>query len=294
MSSAAKGVTFAIVTVAFWSFTMIWSKILLNECFQPYSLLITRFTLAYAALWVICPRRLRFSGWKNEVPYILGGLLGVTLSLFVEYQALTYTLTSIVSTIVATNPFVTALLLWIIYREKPNRLFFVGLVLAFAGAALVNLNGLTAAPLSIPGIVLSIVYAVLWGSYNVTMRKAGAPVNGERPSAIQVTRRVLFWGVATMLPFFPFFGYHLNAETLLTPVVLASLACSAFLASALGYVTWNLAIENIGPLKTSAFGLCRAAFTLVLAALILGEPITPMALIGVALVIGGLAIAQRT
>ena len=294
MDKTKKGILCAIVTVAFWSFTMIWSKILLDECFEPFTLLIVRFGLAYLALWALCPRMMKFSGWRNEAPYILCGLFGVTLCFLAEYQALTYTFTSVVSTLVATNPFMTALLMWVIYREKPRNLFFAGLLLSFAGAVLVNMSSTTAAPISIPGIALSLLDALLWGAYNVAMRKTGASVDGEKPNMIQVTRRVFFWGLVTMLPLLPVFGFHLDASALATPTVLASLACSAFLASALGYVTWNIAIENIGPLKTSAFALCRAALTLILAAIILGDPISPTAVIGVALVIGGLAVAQRS
>ncbi len=46
MSSSAKGILCALITIVLWSFTMIWSKVLLEECFQPFSLLITRFVLA--------------------------------------------------------------------------------------------------------------------------------------------------------------------------------------------------------------------------------------------------------
>ena len=293
MSPTVKGTLCAIVTVVSWSFTMIWSKILLDECFEPFSLLLTRYGLAYAALWVICPHTLPFRGWKREILYAVCGLLGVTLYFLAESQALTYTFASVVSTIIAINPFITALLAWIFYRERPRNRFFIGLALSFTGAALVNINGTIAAPISTPGIAVSLCAALVWGAYNVAMRKASAPFDEEKPNMIQVTRRVFFWGLVTMLPLLPVFGFHLDASALATPTVLVNLACSAFLAGALGNVTWNIAIENIGPVKTSAFGLCRAALTLVLAAIILGDPLTPTALIGVTLVVGGLVMAQR-
>ena len=292
MSSSAKGILCALITIVLWSFTMIWSKVLLEECFQPFSLLITRFVLAYIVLWVICPRPFRFSGWRNEAPYILCGIFGVTLYFLAEYQALTYTLASIVGILVAVSPLITAFIVWVRYHEKPRKSFFGGLALALAGVVLVSINGSQAVPLNVFGVVFSLLGALLWALYTVAMREAGAEVDGVRPDMLQVTRRVFFWGIIAMLPCLPVFGYHVDFATLSSPSVLVNLGCSVLLASAVGYVTWNIAIKHLGALKASVFQLCIPALTLFIAALVLGDPITPMALVGVVLVVGGLAVSQ--
>lgn len=51
----------ALLTILIWGTTFISTKILLTE-FQPVEILFFRFLLGFAALFVICPRRLKTTG----------------------------------------------------------------------------------------------------------------------------------------------------------------------------------------------------------------------------------------
>ena len=289
----ARGYAAAAVTVLFWSFTMIWSKILLAECFTPFSLLITRFALAWIVLWIIKPKVLAFSGWRNEVPYMLCGLFGVTLYFLAEYHALTFTMASNVGILTSISPIITALIVWALYKERPSKMFVIGFLLAMAGVVLVSFNGEYGLEFNAPGLVLCLIGAALWALYSVSMRNTGRVGEGqEPPDMLLVTRRVFFWGVVGMLVCLPFMGFELNIDTLLTPIVLGNLACSVLLASAVGYVTWNIALKSLGVVKASMFTLAIPALTVFEAAAILGEPITAAALIGVGLTAAGLFVSQ--
>lgn len=289
----AKGYIAAAVTVLFWSFTMIWSKILLAECFTPFSLLITRFTLAWIVLWIIRPKVLAFSGWRNEAPYMLCGLFGVTMYFLAEYHALTFTMASNVGILTSISPIITALIVWALYKEKPSKMFVLGFILALAGVVLVSFNGEYQLEFNAPGLILCLIGATCWALYSVSMRNTGrAPEGKEPPDMLMVTRRTFFWGIVGMLICLPFMGFELNVDALLTPTVLGNLACSVLLASAVGYVTWNIAMKSLGVVKASMFTLGIPALTVFEAAIILGEPITPAAIIGVILIAGGLFVSQ--
>ena len=85
---ASLGHLAALFTVVNWGTTFIATKLLL-ESFSPVEILIFRFVLGYAALWVVCPRPLRVGSWRREGIFAAAGLTGVCLYYLLENIALT-------------------------------------------------------------------------------------------------------------------------------------------------------------------------------------------------------------
>ena len=71
------GYCFAAFTVVVWGSTFISSKVLL-EFYTPAQIMLTRFILAYCALWLLRPKRLVLT-MKQEGVFFLLGLLGLSL-----------------------------------------------------------------------------------------------------------------------------------------------------------------------------------------------------------------------
>ena len=67
------GYLFASFTILVWGSTFISSKVLL-EYYTPAQIMLTRFILAYAALWLIRPKKLNLSGKQEFLFLLLGGL----------------------------------------------------------------------------------------------------------------------------------------------------------------------------------------------------------------------------
>ena len=78
----------AALTILIWGTTFISTKVLLRD-FAPVEILFFRFCIGFLALLVICPRRLRSTGWKQERYFLFAGLTGVTLYFLLENIALT-------------------------------------------------------------------------------------------------------------------------------------------------------------------------------------------------------------
>ena len=73
-----------------------------------------------------------------------------------------------------------------------------------------------------------------------------------------------------------------------------ALILSLGLFSTLGaYVAWTKALEAIGPSRAAVWVNAVPPLAVVFAALTLGEPITPWFVVGGALVVGGVVLAQR-
>ena len=58
----------ALLTILIWGTTFISTKMLLVE-FKPIEILVFRFVMGFLALWIICPKRLKTNGWKQEAVY---------------------------------------------------------------------------------------------------------------------------------------------------------------------------------------------------------------------------------
>lgn len=64
-------------------------------------------------------------------------------------------------------------------------------------------------------------------------------------------------------------------------------------ASALCFVTWNVAVRELGPVRTSLYIYLVPALTVLASAAVLGEPLTPLVVLGVLLTIAGLLLSER-
>ena len=64
-------------------------------------------------------------------------------------------------------------------------------------------------------------------------------------------------------------------------------------ASALCFVTWNLAVRRLGPVTASLYIYLVPALTVLVSCAVLGEALTPSVVVGVLLTVGGLALSER-
>lgn len=137
-----KGHLAALLTILIWGTTFISTKVLLTD-FQPVEILFFRFVAGTLALFLVCPRLLKGTTWKQELVFMGAGLCGVCLYYLLENIALTFTMASNVGVIISVAPFFTALLsrLFLKQEERLNIGFFIGFLVAMAGIALISFNG---------------------------------------------------------------------------------------------------------------------------------------------------------
>lgn len=287
---------FALFTIVVWGTTFIASKILLDAGFSTYEILILRFFIAYLILVVARPKPLPFKGIKQELPYILCGISGVTLYYLMEYTALLYTLTSNVGILVATAPFITAFAFWVHYNERPSWRFVVGFIIALVGIVLVSLGGRELGG-RLLGDLLAIGAAVVWMFYNLNMREintrqAQIEHKRDRADTLSITRRIFFWGIVSSFFVLPFYGISIELAAFTNPIVVLCVAFLAILGSAVCYVTWNMALRDLGELKSSIYLYAIPAVTCVASWLILGERLTAAAIVGLVLILAGLVLSQ--
>lgn len=284
----AAGHACALLTIVIWGTTFISTKVLLTA-FTPVEILFFRFVMGLLALLIAYPHRLRGTTVRQECTFAAAGLCGICLYYLLENIALTYTLAANVGVIISVAPFFTALLSrWLLHGEEPLGVnFFVGFAVAMAGIFLISFNG-ASLRLDPIGDVLALLAAFVWACYAVLTRK----ISAFGYPTIPATRRVFCYGLAWMLPALLVFDFRLEPARFAQPVYLLNFLYLGLGASALCFVTWNFAVRVLGALKTSVYIYIVPVITVITSVLILHEPVTPLAGLGVALTLAGLTISQ--
>ena len=286
----ALGHILALAVSAVWGTTYISTKVLLTA-FHPVEILVFRFLLAWAVLFLCSPKPLLPRGVKRELPFVCCGLTGLTFYSILENYALEFSLASTVGLIIASAPMFTALLLWLCRRSRrPGPAFFIGFCLAMAGIALISLAEGEAFDSNPLGILLSLAAAICWGGYSVCLEWAQA---SSGLSELQSTRKIFFWGLLFTLPFLWADGLAPDLTRFAQPALLGNTLYLGIGASALCFLAWNKASALIGPVATNVYLYLMPVITVAASALILQEPVTLLTLAAIALILAGLALSQR-
>ncbi len=281
----------AFVTVAIWGTTFVATKVLMINGLSPAVIFTLRFTIAYVLMLAFYHKRILSDSWKDEVKMILLGITGGSLYFLSENESMNFTTTTNTSLIVCSCPLFATLLVRLVYRNS-SRISTVqlgGSLLAFAGMVIVVLNGKFVLHLSPMGDTLAFMACLCWAVYSLLMKS----VSG-RYSAAFITRKVFFYGVLTILPYYLFVPDMPSAEALTRPQVVANLLFLGCLASMICYLTWNWCIAKLGAVKATNWVYFNPITTMIFASWVLGEKITPYFLAGAACILLGMYLTNKT
>ena len=279
----------AIVVVLLWGATFVNSKFLLRAGMRAEEIFLVRFVLAYACIWTISPRRLWCSNWKDEALMVLLGITGGSLYFLSENIAVGISYVNNVSFIVCTAPLWTTLLgLMFLKDVRASRYLFAGSLMAVLGMGMVIFNGHFILRLNPAGDLLALAAALCWAVYSVLIKF----VSG-RYSAVFITRKVFFYGILTILPVFAAHPWSFPWRAFSQPVVWGNLLFLGILASFVCFAVWSYIIKQLGAIRTSNYVYLNPISTVIISALFLDEPMTPVAFAGSALILAGVYIANK-
>ena len=130
--------------------------------------------------------------------------------------------------------------------------------------------------------------AFVWGFYSIFSKK----ISSLGYPTITATRKIFFYGLLFMLPSLFYFNIHLSWNQLLKPINLLNILYLGFGASALCFVTWNLAAKLLGAVKASVYIYIIPVITVIVSFLILHEKITGVSAFGIVLTLLGLIFSE--
>ncbi|MBO4486288.1 MAG: DMT family transporter [Prevotella sp.] len=294
----------AFLTVVVWGSTFVFTKLLLLSGLTAAQIFTLRFIIAYVLLLLFSLSRKNHrwlaDTWKDELLMVGLGLTGGSMYFLTENESMNYTTTTNTSLIVCLCPLFATALIGAVYKSerlRPSQL--LGSVLAAIGVVVVVLNGHFVLHLSPLGDSLAFAACLCWAFYSLLMISAN-----RRYDVVFITRKVFFYGLLSMIPYFLFFpdewlgipaffsnAFSEGSEIGMTIVVnLLFLGC---IASMLCFVAWNWALKTIGAVTATNYVYINPVTTIVFAWLILSENITIFFLIGTAMILVGMYLADR-
>lgn len=279
----------AFATVAIWGCTFVSTKVLMLNGLSPAQIFTLRFLIAYVMMLAVYHSRLWADSWRDELKMMLLGISGGSLYFLSENEAMNFTSTTNTSLIVCSCPLFATLLVRLVYRSttRISMMQLGGSLLAFAGMVIVVLNGRFVLHLSPLGDALAFTACLSWSVYSLLMKWVSA-----KYGAAFITRKVFFYGVLTILPYYIFYPTLPTAAMLTKPVVVGNLAFLGCLASMICFLTWNWCISKLGAVKATNWVYFNPITTMIFASWVLGEKITPYFLAGATCILLGMFVAD--
>ena len=243
------------------------------------------FPLALSGL--ILHRRLIVAHWKL---FMLMGLLFVPLGNGLIYTAYTYTTAINGGVVSASQPALTVILVWLLFRETISWKQGIGITIAGLGVLAIITRGDPLAVLRMEfniGDLIMLVAITFAALYNVLIRKI--------PDAISVPTLmfvVMVTGLAVTLPVYVLESLYIQPVPV-TWFAIGSILWVGIAVTAIAVGLLNAAIRRIGANKASMSNYMRALFTALLAVLLLGEEFETFHLVAMVLVIGGVYLMTR-
>lgn len=282
----------AFLVVAIWGSTFVFTKLLLLGGFSPAQIFTLRFIIAYAMLLVFCLwRGIRWlcDSCKDELLMLGLGISGGSLYFLAENEAMNHTTTTNTSLIVCLCPLFASLLIGLFYKsQRLNRTQIIGTIIAATGLVVVVMNGHFVLHLSPLGDTLAFIACICWAVYSLLMIPANAKYD-----TIFVTRKVFFYGLLSMIPYFIFFP-GLNVQKLFEqPALLWNLLFLGCVASTFCFLTWNWVMKKLGAIIVTNYVYFNPVTTILFAWLLLSEPITGYFIFGTVLILVGMYLSDK-
>jgi len=292
MSSDSRNPAWAfvlpVIAVMIWSLNIVVTRYA-ADLISPVSISFYRWLIAFLILTPFMLGKV----WEQRQLIIQHWLQLAVLSAFgmVLYQGLAYTAAHYTT---ATNmglinafiPVFTILVSFFILKDIPNRFAIMGSILSFCGLIYVMAQGNLSALWQSGahwGDLLMVVAVFFYAFYGVFLKKWQLKI----PLLISLYIQIAF-ALIYHLPFIAWLGLDsLNTANL------GSVLYAGIFPSLIAPFVWMLAVQQIGPNRTSIFMNLMPVFTAIIASLWLAESWTIYHTLGGVLILIGVVMAQK-
>jgi drug/metabolite transporter (DMT)-like permease len=283
----------ALLAVVIWGGNFIATKVTLQEA-SPAIIVWLRFGIGMLILGgtVIVRKQFAFPARRELAYFALLGFLGVTLHQWLQATGLITAAATNTAWIVAIIPVFTALLGWLILKEKLGWLRVGGMVLAAAGVILIVSKGNPAAlfsgAFSSFGEFLILISAVNWAVFSVLSRHG---LNTHPATRMMFYVMAFGWLFANIWLFG--FGSGLSELPHLSANGWGGILVLGILGSGVAYIAWYDALQALPASQLAAFINIEPLVTTILAAFMLGETITLLTILGAGMILVGVYLVNK-
>ena len=260
----------------------IFAKVAYAAGADPVTVLAVRFAIAGACLVVLL--RLRGERLPRGRPLValalLGGVGYVTQSL-TYFFALTMASATLVSLLLYVYPAIVTIVAAVFLHERlsPLKIGAVGIVLVGTAMTIGPLGG--GRPL---GIVLALISALAYATYILVSAQVVPHVG-----ALPATTVVVLAATTTLAAITAVRGPNVPED----PIGWLAILGLALVSTVLAIGTFFAGVSRIGPSEASIVSTFEPVVTVVLAAAVLGEKVSPLQLLGGMLIIAAVIVLAR-
>jgi drug/metabolite transporter (DMT)-like permease len=283
-------VTFSVIA---WGASFIATKVALQEI-SPVTVVWLRFGIGVLVLGLATFMRGQLKiPKKQDLPYFaLLGFIGITFHQWLQSTGLITSQASTTAWIVATTPIFMALLGYFILHEKLMRHQVLGILIATMGVLLVitegDLSKLGLGEFGAPGDILIFISAANWAVFSALSRRGLK----ENPAGLMMFFVMGFGWLFTSVLFFT--GPDFTEISLLSSYGWLGIAFLGVACSGLAYIFWYDALQAIPASQVGAFLYLEPLVAVIVAALLLYEPILIASLIGGGTIMLGVWLVNKT
>ncbi len=280
LRAIAMGLTFAFI----WSSAFASARIIVADASPLFSLAL-RFLIS-GLLGVAIARALGQSWNLTRSQWhatILFGICQNALYLGLNFYALQTIEASLAAIIASTMPLLVALAGWLLMGEKLRPLGVIGLLAGFAGVAVI-MGSRVSAGIDLNGVAMCGLGALALTFATLAVR--GATSGGNFMMVVGLQMLV---GSAVLFVAAPFFETIYFNPTL--PVLLAFTYTTLF-PGLVATLIWFMLLNRIGAIRAATFHFLNPVFGVAVAAILLGERLGPMDVVGVLVTTLGILAVQ--
>jgi drug/metabolite transporter (DMT)-like permease len=216
--------------------------------------------------------------------------LGVLGNHLLILMGLNYVSGAVGGVIIGSSPVVTSVLSAMLIKDAPLRAVWAGALLSFAGVGVVSVAGFQAAgnqPLL--GSTLVFLGVVSWALYSI-----GSRAIMERMSALTVNWTTLMVATVLQIPLLWTDQKMMNAGIgSVTTSDWLALGYLVVFATAVAQQAWLFGVKGVGPSRASVLGNLTPVAAIGLSALILGETVGLIEILGICLILAGVWVVNR-
>ena len=277
-----------LLAVLIWSMNIAFTRYVVDYI-SPVSISFYRWLVAFLVLTPFMATRV----WRERVliqqywkKLAVLAAFGMVLYQGLGYTAAHYTSATNMGIINAFIPIFTIFVSMFLLKEIPNRFAIVGSILSFLGLLYVmaqgNLAGLIQSGGHL-GDVMMVLAVFFYAFYGVFLKKWQLNI----PLMISLYIQIIF-ALLYHLPFVLWLGLEA-----INPQNISSVLYAGIFPSLIAPLVWMLAVQMIGPNRTSIFMNLMPVFTAIIAYIWLNEAWTVYHSIGGAIILLGILLAQK-
>jgi len=263
------GVLLIIVSGISFGAAAIFARFAYEAGTNPITLLFLRFGISSVCMLLLTlVRGTPFPRGRILLGLMLMGAVGYFGQSFCYFTALTLTSAGLVALLLYLYPAIVTVLAVVILREPVSTLKIIALILALAGTALTigSVGGGKAL-----GIVLSLGAAFIYSVYILVGSKIIEQGTAIPSSTVIITSAAVMYSGLIAIK---------GASFPTTWSGWASVSAVALISTVLAVVTFLAGLERVGPTNAATLSTIEPVVTVILAALVLDEAITPLRIAG--------------